>query len=76
MKSSNFMEAELRKRQSAQQSLGYPKANIGCGHQIRSYALGQLCNKALHTNYEVGNTLTMLDDDLNDYISARLKQGL
>ena len=70
------MEAELRKRQSVQQSLGYPKADIGCGHQIRSYALDQLCNKVLHANYEAGNTRTMLDDDSNDYISASLKQGL
>ena len=70
------MEAELHKRQSAQQSLGYPKAGIGCRHQISSYALDQLRNKVLHTNYEVGNTLTVLDDDLNDYISAGFKQGL
>jgi peptide chain release factor 2 len=49
-------EAELRKRQAAQQQLEDSKTDIGWGHQIRSYVLDQSRIKDLRTNYEVGNT--------------------
>ena len=32
--------------------------------------------KDLRTNYEVGNTQAILDGDLDDFISASLKQGV
>ena len=73
---SRLYEAELRKRQSAQQALEDSKTDIGWGHQIRSYVLDQSRIKDLRTNYEVGNTQGMLDGDLDGFISASLKQGV
>jgi peptide chain release factor 2 len=69
-------EHELRKRQAAQQQLEDTKTDIGWGHQIRSYVLDQSRIKDLRTNYEVGNTQAVLDGDLDDFISASLKQGV
>ena len=76
MLKSRLYEAELRKRQSAQQALEDSKTDIGWGHQIRSYVLDQSRIKDLRTNYEVGNTQGMLDGDLDGFISASLKQGV
>ena len=76
MLKSRIYEAELRKRQSAQQALEDSKTDIGWGHQIRSYVLDQSRIKDLRTNYEVGNTQGMLDGDLDGFISASLKQGV
>jgi peptide chain release factor 2 len=69
-------ELELRKRQAQQQQLEDSKSDIGWGHQIRSYVLDQSRIKDLRTNYEVGNTQAVLDGDLDDFISASLKQGV
>jgi peptide chain release factor 2 len=76
MLKSRLYEAELRKRQAAQQQLEDSKTDIGWGHQIRSYVLDQSRIKDLRTNYEVGNTQAVLDGDLDDFISASLKQGV
>lgn len=76
MLKSKLYEAELRKRQSEQQALEDSKTDIGWGHQIRSYVLDQSRIKDLRTNHEVGNTQAVLDGDLDDFISASLKQGV
>ncbi|MDE2310532.1 MAG: peptide chain release factor 2 [Betaproteobacteria bacterium] len=76
MLKSRLYEAELRKRQAEQQKLEDSKTDIGWGHQIRSYVLDQSRIKDLRTNYEVGNTQAVLDGDLDDFISASLKQGV
>ena len=76
MLKSRLYEAELRKRQSEQQALEDTKTDIGWGHQIRSYVLDQSRIKDLRTNHEVGNTQSVLDGDLDDFISASLKQGV
>ncbi len=76
MLKSRMYEAELRKRQTEQQALEDSKTDIGWGHQIRSYVLDQSRIKDLRTNYEVGNTQAVLDGDLDDFISASLKQGV
>ena len=76
MLKSKLYEAELRKRQAAQQQLEDSKTDIGWGHQIRSYVLDQSRIKDLRTNYEVGNTQSVLDGDLDEFISASLKQGV
>ena len=52
------------------------KTDIAWGHQIRSYILDQSIIKDLRTNYEVGNTRAVLDGDLDDFITASLKQGV
>ena len=76
MMKARLYEAELRKRQTEQQKLEDSKADIGWGHQIRSYVLDQSRIKDLRTNYEVGNTQGVLDGDLDDFIAASLKQGV
>ena len=76
MLKSRLYEAELRKRQVEQQKLEDSKTDIGWGHQIRSYVLDQSRIKDLRTNVEVGNTQAVLDGDLDDFISASLKQGV
>ena len=76
MLKSRLYEAELRKRQTAQQKLEDSKTDIGWGHQIRSYVLDQSRVKDLRTNVETGNTQGVLDGDLDDFIQASLKQGV
>ena len=69
-------ELELRKRNEEKQALEDSKTDIGWGHQIRSYVLDQSRIKDLRTNVETGNTQAVLDGNLDDFISASLKQGL
>jgi peptide chain release factor 2 len=76
MLKAKLYEAELRKRMSEQQKLEDSKTDVGWGHQIRSYVLDQSRIKDLRTNFETGNTKGVLDGDLDDFISASLKQGV
>jgi peptide chain release factor 2 len=76
MLKSRLYEEELRKRNEEKQALEDGKSDIGWGHQIRSYVLDQSRIKDLRTNHEVGNTQAVLDGDLDDFISASLKQGV
>ena len=76
MLKARLYEQELRKRQAEQQKLEDAKSDIGWGHQIRSYVLDQSRIKDLRTNVEIGNTQGVLDGDLDDFISASLKQGI
>jgi peptide chain release factor 2 len=76
MLKSKLYELELRKRSEAKQALEDSKTDIGWGHQIRSYVLDQSRIKDLRTNVEIGNTQAVLDGDLDDFISASLKQGV
>jgi peptide chain release factor 2 len=76
MLKSRMYEAEIRKRQAEQQKLEDAKTDIGWGHQIRSYVLDQSRIKDLRTNVEVGNTQSILDGDLDQFIEASLKQGV
>ncbi|MDP2759533.1 MAG: peptide chain release factor-like protein, partial [Sideroxyarcus sp.] len=76
MLKSRMYEEELRKRNEEKQVLEDGKSDIGWGHQIRSYVLDQSRIKDLRTNHEVGNTQGVLDGDLDDFISASLKQGV
>ncbi len=73
---SRLFEHELRKRQAEQQKLEDTKSDVGWGHQIRSYVLDQSRIKDLRTGVENSNTQKVLDGDLDDFISASLKQGL
>ncbi|KPK38679.1 MAG: peptide chain release factor 2 [Gammaproteobacteria bacterium SG8_47] len=69
-------EVETHKRNEEKQALEDSKADIGWGHQIRSYVLDQSRIKDLRTGVEVGNTQAVLDGDLNEFIEASLKSGL
>jgi peptide chain release factor 2 len=76
MLKSKLYELELRKKNEQKQKLEDSKTDIGWGHQIRSYVLDQSRIKDLRTNVEVGNTQAVLDGDLDDFITASLKQGV
>jgi peptide chain release factor 2 len=76
MLKSRMFEQELRKRMAEQQKLEDSKTDVGWGHQIRSYVLDQSRIKDLRTNFETGNTKSVLDGDLDDFIAASLKQGV
>ncbi len=76
MLKAKLYELELRKRMEAQQKVEDGKTDIGWGHQIRSYVLDQSRIKDLRTNVETGNTQSVLDGDLDVFITASLKQGI
>ena len=76
MLKSKLYELELRKRMEAKQALEDAKTDIGWGHQIRSYVLDQSRIKDLRTGVEVGNTQSVLDGALDDFIAASLKMGV
>ena len=75
MLKSRLYEQELRKRTEERQVLEEAKTDIGWGHQIRSYVLDQSRIKDLRTGVEIGNTQSVLDGNLDDFITASLKQG-
>lgn len=68
-------EAELQKREAAQQAIEDQKTDIGWGHQIRSYVLQpyQLV-KDLRTNVETSDSQGVLDGDLDAFMAASLSQ--
>ncbi len=76
MLKSRLYEAEMRKRREEQNRVEDSKTDIGWGHQIRSYVLDQSRIKDLRTNVEIGNTQSILDGDLDVFITASLKQGI
>jgi peptide chain release factor 2 len=76
MLKSRLFELEMRKQNEKKQQMEDSKTDIGWGYQIRSYVLDQSRVKDLRTNVETGNTQAVLDGDLDDFISASLKQGV
>jgi peptide chain release factor 2 len=76
MLKSRLYELEMRKRLAEQNKLEDSKTDIAWGHQIRSYVLDQSRIKDLRTSVEIGNTQGVLDGDLDDFITASLKQGV
>ncbi|SAL67985.1 peptide chain release factor 2 [Caballeronia choica] len=76
MLKAKLYEFEMRKRQAEQDKLESSKTDVGWGHQIRSYVLDNSRIKDLRTNVEISNTKAVLDGDLDDFISASLKQGV
>jgi len=76
MLKSKLYELELRKQNEQKQKMEDAKTDIGWGHQIRSYVLDQSRIKDLRTNVEEGNTQKVLDGDLDEFITASLKQGV
>jgi peptide chain release factor 2 len=68
-------EAELQRREAAQQALEDQKTDIGWGHQIRSYVLQPYqMVKDLRTNVETSDTQGVLDGDLDEFMGASLAQ--
>ena len=73
---SRLFEHELRKRQAEQDKVEAAKTDIGWGHQIRNYILDQSMIKDLRTNVTISDTKSVLDGDLDPFITASLKQGV
>ena len=69
-------ELEQQKRREQAQVLEEGKADIGWGHQIRSYVLDQSRVKDLRTGYESGQPTAVLNGDLDPFLQESLKQGL
>jgi peptide chain release factor 2 len=70
-------EAELQKREAAQQALEDTKTEIGWGRQIRSYVLQPYqMVKDLRTGVETSDTAGVLDGDLDAFMAAALAQRL
>ena len=69
-------ELEVNKRNAAARVLEESKSDVSWGNQIRSYVLDQSRIKDLRTGVEVGNTIAVLDGDLDQFMEASLKQGL
>jgi peptide chain release factor 2 len=76
MLKSRLYELELRKLKGEQSKLEASKTDIEWGHQIRSYVLDQSRIKDLRTGVEKGATQNVLDGDLDDFVTASLKQGV
>ena len=68
-------EMKLKEKQAVQQALEESKADIGWGHQIRSYVLDQSRIKDLRTGVETGNTQAVLDGGIDIFLEASLKAG-
>lgn len=73
---SRLYEHELRKRQAEQDKVEASKTDIGWGHQIRNYVLDQSMIKDVRTNVTISDTRSVLDGDLDPFITASLKQGV
>src|SRR5690606_22029602 len=76
MLKSRLYELELRKRNAEQSKLEAAKTDIEWGHQIRSYVLDQSRIKDLRPGVGKGATQAVLDGELDDFITASLKQGV
>jgi peptide chain release factor 2 len=68
-------ELELQKREAAAAEVEANKADIGWGHQIRSYVLQPYqMVKDLRTDVETSDTGGVLDGDLDRFMAASLAQ--
>ena len=76
MLKARLYDAQMQKRRQEQQTEEDNKSDIGWGRQIRSYVLDQSRIKDLRTHVETGNTQSVLDGSLNQFIEASLKAGL
>jgi len=76
MLKAKLYELEVNKRNAAAKVLEDSKSDVSWGNQIRSYVLDQSRIKDLRTNVEVGNTTSVLDGDLDQFMEASLKAGL
>ena len=73
MLKARLYELELKKREESAQNNNAAKADIGWGHQIRSYVLQPYqMVKDLRTGIEKGNAQGVLDGDIDDFIEAAL----
>jgi len=75
MLKARLYEAELKRREEAASATEATKADIGWGHQIRSYVLQPYqMVKDLRTGVESGNPSAVLDGDIDAFIEAALAE--
>ena len=68
---------EQKKREEEAGSISSEKSEIGWGHQIRSYVLHPYhMVKDLRTDVEKGNTQSVLDGSIDDFIQAALSKKI
>ena len=77
MLKARLYETELRRREAVTDAENAQKADIGWGHQIRSYVLQpyQLV-KDLRTGVETSDTQGVLNGDLDKFMAASLAERL
>ncbi len=75
MLKAKLYELEVNKRNAAAKVLEDSKSDVSWGNQIRSYVLDQSRIKDLRTGVEVGNTGSVLDGALDQFMEASLKAG-
>ncbi len=72
-----LLEQELEKREAEKARLKGKRIDAGWGNQIRSYVLHPYRMVKDHrTEYETGNTESVLDGDLDDFINAYLRDSM
>jgi len=77
MLKAKLYELELKKREEENELLSSSKNEIGWGSQIRSYVLHPYnLVKDLRTNTETGNTVAVLDGELDQFITEALAKNL
>ena len=77
MLKAKLYELELKKREEENLLLASSKNEIGWGSQIRSYVLHPYnLVKDLRTNVETGNTVAVLDGELDQFINEALAKNL
>ena len=77
MLKAKLYELELKKREEENELLSSLKNEIGWGSQIRSYVLHPYnLVKDLRTNVETGNTVAVLDGELDQFINEALAKNL
>jgi peptide chain release factor 2 len=76
MLKAKLYELEVNKRNAAAKVLEDSKSDVSWGNQIRSYVLDQSRIKDLRTGLEVGNTASVLDGALDQFMEASLKAGV
>ena len=70
-------QLELEKQEKEAAAIKGEQMEIGWGSQIRSYVFHPYSMVKDHrTNYEVGNTQSVMDGDLDDFIDAFLRLSL
>ena len=76
MLKARLYELELQKRKEEDAAQNDAKADIGWGHQIRSYVLHPYqMVKDLRTQHEKGNAQAVLDGDIDSFLEATLSSS-
>ena len=71
----SLYDFEIKKKEKQNENLEASKAEIGWGHQIRSYVLQPYrLIKDNRTNFESTNPDKVLDGDIDDFLEKSLYQ--